>query len=61
MTDLLRFKLIGSSERFQAALTHLRKVAGVDATVLIQGETGTGIPSTPSATCAWASPPATVV
>lgn len=42
MTDLLRFKLIGSSERFQAALTHLRKIAGVDATVLIQGETGTG-------------------
>jgi DNA-binding NtrC family response regulator len=42
MTDMLRFKLLGSSERFQTALAHLRKIAGVDATVLIEGETGTG-------------------
>jgi DNA-binding NtrC family response regulator len=42
MTDMLRFKLMGSSERFQIALAHLRKIASVDATVLIEGETGTG-------------------
>ncbi len=42
MTDLLRFKLLGSSPRFQAALTQIDKIARVDATVLIEGETGTG-------------------
>ncbi|MES2192363.1 MAG: sigma-54 dependent transcriptional regulator [Pseudomonadota bacterium] len=42
MTDLLRFKLLGSSTRFQAALTQIQKIARVDATVLIEGETGTG-------------------
>jgi DNA-binding NtrC family response regulator len=42
MNDLLRFKLLGSSERFQTALAHLRKIAAVDATVLVEGETGTG-------------------
>jgi DNA-binding NtrC family response regulator len=42
MNDLLRFKLLGSSERFQIALAHLRKIAAVDATALIEGETGTG-------------------
>ncbi|MES2126192.1 MAG: sigma-54 dependent transcriptional regulator [Pseudomonadota bacterium] len=42
MTDLLRFKLLGSSTRLQAALTQIEKIARVDATVLIEGETGTG-------------------
>jgi len=42
MTDLLHLKLLGSSERFQSALAHIRKIANVDATVLIEGETGTG-------------------
>jgi formate hydrogenlyase transcriptional activator len=34
--------LIGSSPRFQALLTEVKRVAPVDSAVLIQGETGTG-------------------
>ena len=42
MTDLPPPTLIGSSPAFQTALAHLRTFARVDATVLIEGETGTG-------------------
>ncbi len=42
MNDLPRFKLIGSSAKFQQTCAHIQKIAGVDATVLIAGETGTG-------------------
>src|ERR1700726_4164938 len=34
--------LIGSSPKFRALLTEVARVAPVDSTVLIQGETGTG-------------------
>src|SRR6201986_5648614 len=34
--------LIGSSPKFRALLTEVERVAPVDSTVLIQGETGTG-------------------
>ena len=36
------FDLIGSSPKFQALLTEVKRVAPVDSAVLIQGETGTG-------------------
>lgn len=42
MDDLLRYNLLGSSPRFRQACTQIRKIARVDATVLIAGETGTG-------------------
>ena len=42
MDDLLRYNLLGSSPRFRQACTQIRKIARVDATVLIVGETGTG-------------------
>lgn len=42
MNELLRFQLLGSSPRFQEICTQIEKVAKVDATVLITGETGTG-------------------
>ena len=34
--------LIGSSPKFRAVLTEMERIAPVDSTVLIQGETGTG-------------------
>jgi transcriptional regulator with PAS, ATPase and Fis domain len=34
--------LIGSSPKFQALLAEVARVAPVDSSVLIQGETGTG-------------------
>lgn len=42
MDDLPRYNLLGSSPQFLQACTHIRKIARVDATVLISGETGTG-------------------
>ncbi|HVK96121.1 MAG TPA: sigma-54 dependent transcriptional regulator [Noviherbaspirillum sp.] len=42
MNDMQRFNLLGSSVQFQRACAHIKKIAGVDATVLIAGETGTG-------------------
>jgi len=42
MTDVLRFKLYGTSDVFQNTVNQIRKIAQVDATVLIEGETGTG-------------------
>ncbi len=42
MSELLKKKLIGSSLRFQQTCTEIMKIAGVDATVMICGETGTG-------------------
>jgi DNA-binding NtrC family response regulator len=42
MNDLARFNLLGSSPSFQQACTHIQKIARVDATVFIAGETGTG-------------------
>lgn len=42
MSDSPKFSLIGSSARFRTAVTHIHKFAGVGATVLIEGETGTG-------------------
>lgn len=37
-----RFNLIGTSEQFQKVLAQLKKLATLDATVLLSGETGTG-------------------
>lgn len=37
-----RFNLIGTSEQFQKVLAQLNKLATLDATVLLSGETGTG-------------------
>lgn len=37
-----RFNLIGSSEQFQKVLAQIQKLAALDATVLLSGETGTG-------------------
>jgi DNA-binding NtrC family response regulator len=42
MNDFLRSNLIGSSPQMERVALHLRKIASVDATVLINGETGTG-------------------
>jgi DNA-binding NtrC family response regulator len=42
MNELQRSKLIGSSLKFQQTRALIQKIAGVDATVLIVGETGTG-------------------
>src|SRR5450830_1292929 len=42
MSELLKKKLIGSSLRFQQTCTEMMKIAAVDATVMISGETGTG-------------------
>jgi len=42
MKDLARYHLLGSSPQFQQAHAHIKKIARVDATVLIAGETGTG-------------------
>lgn len=37
-----RFNLLGSSEQFQKVLAKIHKLAALDATVLLSGETGTG-------------------
>jgi len=42
MNDFLRLNLVGSSPQMERVAAQLRKIAGVDATVLINGETGTG-------------------
>ncbi|EJL94069.1 response regulator with CheY-like receiver, AAA-type ATPase, and DNA-binding domains [Herbaspirillum sp. CF444] len=42
MSELLKKKLIGSSVRFQQTCTEIMKIAAVDATVMVCGETGTG-------------------
>jgi len=42
MKDLPRYNLLGSSPQFQQTHAHIQKIASVDATVLIAGETGTG-------------------
>jgi DNA-binding NtrC family response regulator len=42
MSDLHRFNLLGTSSQFHQACAHIRKIASVDATVFIAGETGTG-------------------
>jgi DNA-binding NtrC family response regulator len=42
MNASLRFNLLGSSPRFQATVAQIARVAAVSATVLIEGETGTG-------------------
>jgi len=42
MERLGKYTLIGQSPRFLSALDTIRKLAACDATVLIQGETGTG-------------------
>ena len=42
MKDLPRFNLLGSSPQFQRVYAQIEKMARVDATVLIAGETGTG-------------------
>ena len=42
MSELLKKKLIGSSLKFQQTCTEMMKIATVDATVMISGETGTG-------------------
>jgi DNA-binding NtrC family response regulator len=42
MVDFAQLNLVGQSAPFLAALAHIRKFAQSDATVLIQGETGTG-------------------
>ncbi len=42
MQDLHRFNLLGNSERFQHTCKQIHKLASVDASVLIHGETGTG-------------------
>lgn len=42
MNNLQRLNLLGSSPQFQRIYEQIRKIAGVDATVHIEGETGTG-------------------
>jgi len=42
MSEQLRFHLLGSSAKFLQTRAQIAKVAAVDATVLITGETGTG-------------------
>lgn len=42
MNDMPRFKLLGSSPIFQQTLLHIQKMAKIDATVVIAGETGMG-------------------
>lgn len=42
MSSKFGFQLLGSSDAFQAARAQIEKVARVEATVLIEGETGTG-------------------
>jgi len=42
MSELLKKKLIGSSPRFQQTCSEIMKIAAVDATVMVSGETGTG-------------------
>jgi len=42
MDDLWRCNLIGSSPQLESVRFQIRRLAGVDATVLIEGETGTG-------------------
>jgi DNA-binding NtrC family response regulator len=42
MKDLPRYNFLGSSPQFQQAYAQIQKIAQVDATVLIAGETGTG-------------------
>lgn len=42
MEDLARFNLIGTSLQFQRVVAQIHRMAGLDATVLIVGETGTG-------------------
>ncbi|MFZ6675465.1 sigma-54 interaction domain-containing protein [Undibacterium sp. Xuan67W] len=42
MDDLPRYNLIGSSATFQQTCRQIEKIASVDATILIAGETGTG-------------------
>lgn len=42
MEDFAKFKLVGQSPAFVEALELARRFSGCDATVLLQGETGTG-------------------
>jgi DNA-binding NtrC family response regulator len=42
MSDFLKSRLIGSSARFQQTCGEIKKIASVDATLMIAGETGTG-------------------
>lgn len=42
MSQSLRFHLLGSSQKFLNTCTQIEKIAKVDATVMITGETGTG-------------------
>ncbi|RDU94722.1 sigma 54-interacting transcriptional regulator [Trinickia dinghuensis] len=42
MDDFLKHRLIGSSARFKQTCSEIQKIASVDATVMIAGETGTG-------------------
>jgi DNA-binding NtrC family response regulator len=42
MNELPRFKLLGSSPIFEQVRVQIQKIARVDATILIAGETGTG-------------------
>ena len=42
MKDMPRYNLLGSSPQFQQTCAQIEKIARVDATVLIAGETGTG-------------------
>jgi DNA-binding NtrC family response regulator len=42
MSELPKFTLVGSSAKFQSTVANIHKFARVGATVLIEGETGTG-------------------
>lgn len=42
MEELSRFKLVGKSSAFQETVARIHRMAQLDATVLIAGETGTG-------------------
>lgn len=42
MNDFPKSKLIGSSSRFRQTCVEIQKIASVDATLMIAGETGTG-------------------